>query len=84
MYELHGRRRLVDLLSAGPGALEKVLDDFRVEDYAARWKGLGERGRGRAECAGGVEGGRAEDGGAQKAHRESVKAGDDGAATWCR
>jgi len=49
MLELDCRRRLVDFLTAGPGALEEVFNQVRVEEGDARGQRFGEEGAGRVE-----------------------------------
>jgi hypothetical protein len=38
VLQLYRGRGLVDLLAARPATMEEFLGEFRVGDYAARWK----------------------------------------------
>lgn len=49
MDELHGAGRFVDLLAAGAGAPEEVLDEVGVRDAEARGEGFGGEGGGSVE-----------------------------------
>lgn len=61
MLELHGRGRLVDLLAAGPAALEEVFFEVGVGDDKAGWElrgeGVGWRGCGGEGAEAEAEGG---------------------------
>lgn len=61
MLELHGRGRLVDLLAAGPAALEEVFFEVGVGDDEAGWElrgeGVGWRGCGGEGAEAEAEGG---------------------------
>jgi hypothetical protein len=78
--QLHRRRRLVDLLPPGAGALEEILNQIRIEEFLARGK-VGERPRRGGEGAEGVVGDAwGEEGAREERHEDGngVKAGDDG------
>ena len=85
MLELDGGGRLVDLLTAGAGALEEVLYEVGVEEGCAWGERLGEARRGGVHGRMGADDGRAQrrqaGEGLEEPHREVFRAGGDIAAT---